>query len=65
MGRRRDLKEEEICSKWGCDNRYGILWGRSLRCTLHQEYRVLRVEPEPVEVEEVEVAPVQLKLFGN
>ena len=68
----RHLRADESCSKWNCVNRSGIYWGRSLRCTIHQEYRVVRIEPppepepvsEPVRVEEqVKAAPGQLNLF--
>jgi len=67
-GRVRPLRAEERCSKWNCANRRGIYWGKSLRCTIHQEYRIKREEPpepvsKPVKVEKV--TPVQLKLFGT
>ena len=68
MGRRRvrPFRANERCSKWNCANEYGIYWGKSLRCTIHQEYRVESSQPEPVSKPvKVEVTPVQLKLFGN
>ena len=68
-GRVRPLRSNEFCPKWGCENKYGIYWGRSLRCTIHQEYRI-QIEPKPVSKpvkvkEEVKAAPVQLSLFGR
>ena len=65
-GRVRPLRGNERCSKWGCENRYGIYWGRSLRCTIHQEYWVETTKSEPVSKPvkvKKKTAPVQLKLF--
>ena len=69
-GRVRHLRANEYCPKWGCANQYGIYWGKSLRCTIHQEYRI-QIQPEPVskpvkvEKKEVRAAPVQLNLFSR
>lgn len=70
-GRERDLRANEYCPKWNCENRYGIYWGKSLRCTIHQQYRIQTIRPEPVskpakvKKEEAKAAPVQLKLFSR
>ena len=70
-GRVRPLRANESCSKWNCQNRFGIYWGRSLRCTIHQQYWIQKdnsSEPvsKPVKVKkEVKAAPVQLSLFGR